>query len=292
MPNSDLKFNFKRCFLCSACLLCSLGSFAVSADDELTSNVPVKIATAYVQGHLGIEPNHIMLDGATIDDTGLMSNGTIKYYTTATENRYSKGIYENKTLDEIWAIFNENWPDQSDYNFSSIWEPLYSKAIYLGYEFDDSGVSTIVKFPDGSTHSYSNEMALRIPGFANDFYSNEGKAAIEDIILSVGWELSSSVNLENYSTLQNSNENSILGLSLKSGDDYVGATEEIDLTNKNFSLGNVQFYNSTTGDVIEDESSATPLSCKPGVYDVMGILTKKGDKTIISDPVAKSSDES
>jgi len=279
-------------FLCSACLLCSLGSFAVSADDESTSNVPVKIATAYVQGRLGIEPNHIMLDGATIDDNGLMSNGTLKYYTAATENRYSKGIYENKTLDEIWTIFNENFLNESEYDsFILLYEQICSKAIDLGYEFEHVENTThIVKFPDGSIHNY-NEYAIMIPEISNSFYSYADKATIEDMILSVGWELSSTVNLENYSTLQNSNENSILGLSLESEGNPVGATKAIDLTNKNFSLANVQFYQSTTGDVIEDESTPT-LSCKPGVYDLMGILTKKGDKTIISGPVADNSDES
>ena len=49
-------------FLCSACLICSLGSFVTSAEGE-----PTKISDVYAQGPLGFEPNHIILDGVKIN---------------------------------------------------------------------------------------------------------------------------------------------------------------------------------------------------------------------------------
>ena len=318
-----------------------------------------------------------MLDGATIDDTGLMSNGTLKWKTTTTEDRYSKGEDQaNKTLDKAWETATEGETgsttmlEAADYNYTSyyqsdylyvstapdgtsffnsdqsdledeVWphmkenttDPEKKEAVVLADDWEKTGENKYSKGDEqdksldeawgsatmGSTGSSYLELAA---GYTFDEYDNtdvyiwtapNGARFISDsqtdandkawaymkknttdpttrktIVISAGWTIDPSTN---YSDLQNPDENSKLGLSLKSGDDYVGATKAIDLTNKNFSLANVQFYNSTTGDVIEDESTPT-LSCKPGVYDLMGILTKKGDKTIISGPVADNSDES
>ena len=205
-----------------------------------------------------------MLDGATIDDTGLMSNGTLKY----NADTFTKDDQRGKSLTFALDYLRDHSEDPPEG-----WEVL-PKDEYT-WTYNGNGNE-----PD---QTY-NSQTLAIQAAWDAYLLGLSKDEKIQLITSKGWK--------DDSTLVNTDENSILGLSLESEGNPVGATKAIDLTNKNFSLGNVQFYNSTTGDVIEDESSATPLSCKPGVYDVMGILTKKGDKTIISGPVAKSSDES
>lgn len=64
-------------FLCSACLLCSLGSFAtINAETP-----PKKVADVYMQGELGYGENTIVLDSATLSvgDNGGQLSGTLKW---------------------------------------------------------------------------------------------------------------------------------------------------------------------------------------------------------------------
>lgn len=63
-------------FLCSACLLCSLGSFAVSAAET----TPAKIADVYVRAELGNATGKITLANATMDTAGQLS-GTLQLKT-------------------------------------------------------------------------------------------------------------------------------------------------------------------------------------------------------------------
>lgn len=261
-------------FLCSACLLCSLGSFTLSAEGE-----PAKVGNAYVQGPLGFESNHIMLDGATIDDNGLMNNGTLKWKTTTTIDTYSKGDQKNKTLDEAWT-------DVLQLSGTNQISALTAAGYTSNYE---NGVFSWTT-PDGTIFSGNDSQNLAW----NHLSSTADPKIKKSAVLSKGWTVTTEV-ITNSFALQNPNENSKLALFLKSGNDYVGATSEIDLSElgeDRFTLNGVKFYDSTTDDVIGDESSATPLSCKPGVYPLHAILTEKGDKTLMSGPVADDSDES
>ena len=78
-------------FLCSACLLCYLGSFV-----NVNAEGPVEVATAYVKGPLGNTNNSISFENnsATINGKGQLS-GTLKWKTTNSNNETTYVELEN-----------------------------------------------------------------------------------------------------------------------------------------------------------------------------------------------------
>ena len=127
-------------FLCSACLLCSLGSFVnVNAAD------PVEVATGYVQAPLGNTNNSISFenDSATINNEGQLS-GTLKWKTTNSNNETTYVELENDSESASIRLFvvetvnnanvqrasTDGFAIGSSYKFSN--KQLYSTTTDLG----------------------------------------------------------------------------------------------------------------------------------------------------------------
>jgi hypothetical protein len=89
-------------FLCSACLLCSLGSFVnVNAEE----NDPVKVAEAYVRGQLGMENERISFENDSATINGGQLSGTLTWKTGDDTSGYNYEPLENAKEDAKLTLF-------------------------------------------------------------------------------------------------------------------------------------------------------------------------------------------
>lgn len=138
-------------FLCSACLVCSLGSFAnVYGDGDSTSDPADQIAELYVQGRLGYTLERIFLANPSIKNGKL--SGTLKWAKSLDEESHP----EESAAETLW-----NPAEDSEVTLF-IKDPSNEKylAATMGITFDTNDADN--KYDIGSQQLYKSDVAEKI----------------------------------------------------------------------------------------------------------------------------------
>lgn len=280
-------------FLCSACLLCSLGAFATFAEDvsDDSANEPATVGTLYYRANLGMSNKEIMMDEVKSNLDGTF-DGVLKFKTSVTHKSYKKGDFEG-TLDEAVADLSQNPPSDNSEGLISLRWTYVNNPNYIIWDS-----------PIGTTHSVyhvsderDNDQWYISEAWRRTAANVELYGGPENVLSAAGYDVSTSIDFQNIS-IKNPDEDAKLAFFLTLDDEYKAATKEIDLAENNdgsdsnpFELNDIQLYEATDNNIIKDES-ATEFSGPPGKYTVKAIVTKEGSTSIINGPVASTSDES
>ena len=252
-------------FLCSACLLCSLGSFAKNAEGTKTVALPTQFGT---------EVNQICLDNVSIDRTGKIT-GVLKLIGEIVLTNY---IYKNTTYNYLDDAIKSYVQDQYAPT------PAYLNGIQYTYN------------PESET--WIPDQTTSIPSLSHfDFLSswrdqlnrnmNEFNLPQEITRTTIKQLIYNDLPAINY-------DDAVIAVFLKNVNSWVAASNPIHLSSLNipYYLQNIPLYKiSHPFDIINKND--TPLfDSKPGKYSVMGVVISKGENSVLSGPVLETTSES